>query len=73
MRTQKCHISGQHIASILEVLLVDISILKLKKNITYTFTASNPQLQRALLTYNSVKYLFSEINIQQDYKIYLSK
>jgi hypothetical protein len=36
MRTQKCHISGENIASILEVL--DISVSKLKKTIKYTTT-----------------------------------
>jgi predicted transcriptional regulator len=43
MRTQKCHISEEHIASILEVL--DTSISKPKKTITYIFTASNLQVK----------------------------
>jgi len=47
MRTQKCHISGEHIASFLEV--IDTPISKLKKTMTYTFIASNPQLKSALL------------------------
>jgi len=53
MRTQKCHISGEHIASFLEV--IDTSISKLKKTMTYTFIASNPQLKSALLIHKFCK------------------